>query len=221
MKDDFGETTSHPTFGYLQVARCSGAPRPLFGSSIKHQDTIEVEIGHADLRRGLSSDHHFARFPIVRVAMSNNQFAEAITGIGQGGGVPVTIRWTDKDGQLGETPFDSKVQQFNAEFQEHMTEVAKYVESVIKLAKETKAQKRLLHELDMLKQQLESNIPFVNKQFTKQMEKTVAEAKGEVDAHVTRVIMAYGLEAIKTQAPQIEEAKDIKALKEGKGEGAL
>jgi anti-anti-sigma regulatory factor len=49
----------------------------------------------------------------------------------------------------------------------------------------------------MLKQHITSDIPFVEQQFNKQVDQTVMEAKGEIDAHITHVVQATGLKAIK------------------------
>ena len=42
-----------------------------------------------------------------------------------------------------------------------------------------------------------NHLPFAIDMFGKQMEKTVLEAKAEVDAHVTDVIMKTGIEAVR------------------------
>lgn len=45
-----------------------------------------------------------------------SQFAEAITSFGQGTGIPVTIRYTEKDGKIPPCDFVSKREQFTDEF---------------------------------------------------------------------------------------------------------
>ena len=62
----------------------------LFGSSIKHKDTIRLEISHGELERGLNHDWYHANKCIVECEMSQSQFAEAITSMNMGDGVPVT-----------------------------------------------------------------------------------------------------------------------------------
>ncbi len=94
-------------------------------------------------------------------------------------------------------------------------------DEVIQLAKDTNAQKRLIKALELLKQGFKNNIPFVNEQFSKQMEHTIKEAKGEVEAFVTHLVHNYGIEAIRKQAPQLPEARvsTTKALTTEKKDG--
>lgn len=79
---DFGTQTSHPSFGTLRFTKIYGGPTSLFGSSIEHSNTVELEIFHADVTRGLHQDTYFGSKPILRAEMSYSQFAEAITSFG-------------------------------------------------------------------------------------------------------------------------------------------
>lgn len=201
---------NHPTFGVMNIGRTQGQGTPLFGSSILHNHTIRIEISHADLCRSLNNDHIFDRERIVEIEMSPTQFADAITSLNVGCGTPVTLRWIKGQPDLRrlDPPFQNKVQQFNKEFEEHINEISKDFDSVIELAKETNAQKRLLNALELLKQSFKNNIPFVNEQFSEQMEHTIKEAKGEVEAFVNHMVTNYGIEAIRKQAPQLTDMKN-------------
>jgi len=218
--DMMGDHYAHPTFGTISISRGQGTPRPMFGSSILHSETIRLIISHAELTRDLKRDRIFEHDRIVEVDMSPTQFADAITSLNVGGGTPVTIRWISKsDGENlfhTEPPYQNKVQQFNSEFETDMEGLAKRFDSVIALANQTNAQKRLIKELELLRQTVASNIPFVTKSFSEQMEKTVTEAKGEVEAFVRHTVEAYGIEAIKKQAPQLPEVTaEVKEITEG------
>lgn len=219
--DQQGDYYKHSTYGIMYIGRGSGQARPLFGSSILHSERITISISRAELLRGLNRDHIFEAEHILEVEMSPTQFADAITSLNVGGGTPVAIRLItkQKDERLGfvDPPFQSKVKQFNQEFTDKIKDLSKEFDTVINLAEQTKAQKRLIKELKMLKMFFENNIPFINKQFTKQMEHTVKEAKGEVEAFVTHTVQTYGLDAIKKQAPQLPEA-EVLELEKGKDE---
>lgn len=213
-KDDRGEYFEHPSYGILGFNRAQSTNTPLFGSSIVHNNIITMRLHTAELCRHLSRDWVFARKLITEVYMSPTQFADAITGLNVGDGIPVTIRYITGDAanERPEPPFQSKTAQFNKEFADDMHEMAKQVDDVIALAKETKAQKRLITELEMLKQHIGSNIPFINKSFTEQMEKTVTEAKGEVEAFVNHLIVSTGIESLKSQSPRLTEPNEIKMI---------
>ena len=113
---DFGTRISHPSYGTLLFNRAYGGKTPLFGSSIEHSNVITMELRHADITRELNRDDIFGGKPIVKVEMSYSQFAEAITSFGQGTGIPVTIRYTEKDGKIPPCDFVSKREQFTDEF---------------------------------------------------------------------------------------------------------
>lgn len=214
--NDRGDWYQHPSYGVISINRANimGGQTPLFGSSIEHTHIITLKISTAELCRGLSRDWISEKDMIVEVAMSATQFADAITGLNAGGDNPVTLVYVKGDkGHRAEPPFQSKVKQFNKEFEEHIGDISKAYDEVIKLAEDTHAQKRLIHALEMLKQQFKNNIPFVNEQFTEQMEHTVKEAKGEVEAFVNGMVHSFGIEAIKNQTPKLPEAETLKLEK--------
>ncbi len=222
--DSTGDHFKHPTFGAIAFARGQGTPRPLFGSSILHQNIIRLEISHAEVTRDLNRDWIHSRNPIVEVEMSTTQFADAITGLNDGSGVPVTIRYIagGETQRLSDVnpPYQNKIQQFNKEFENHIADLSKDFDEAINLAKETKAQKRLVSLIEKLRMQFKSNLPFINESFSEQMEHTIKEAKGEVEGFVTHMVQSYGIEAIRKQAPQLPEAIDstAKELPEGTGD---
>ena len=111
-----GTRTAHPSYGTLKFSRCSGSKTPLFGSSIEHRDIISVELRHADVTRRLNRDWIYGGTLIAKAEMSYAQFAEAITSMNMGTGVPVTIRYTEKDGEMPKCDFVSKREQFVNEF---------------------------------------------------------------------------------------------------------
>ena len=187
----FGTKTSHPSYGTLLFNRAYGGKTPLFGSSIEHSNVITMELRHADITRGLNRDDIFGNKPIVKVEMSYSQFAEAITSFGQGTGIPVTIRDTEKDGRISSCDFVSKREQFTGEFKEQTNKAMKkskeLINDVIELFSSkktlTKADKEnILKKLNILNSDIGSNIGFIADQFNEQMDKTVMEAKGEIES---------------------------------------
>lgn len=54
-------------------------------------------------------------------------------------------------------------------------------------------------------QEIRSNIPFYEEQFTRQMEATVTEAKGEVEAFVNAKIHSTGLKSLMEQENKMLE----------------
>lgn len=91
-KTKFGVRTTHPSYGTLLFSRRTGAKEALFGSSIQHRDTICMTLHHASIERGLNRDWIHGDKVIAEVEMSYSQFAEAITSMNIGTGVPVTVQ---------------------------------------------------------------------------------------------------------------------------------
>jgi hypothetical protein len=205
-----GDVYEHPSYGCIHISRTqSSGKQSLFGSSIKHSTLIKLEISTAELCRTLNQDWIHSRKPIIEIIMSPTQFADAITSLNQGT-IPVTIRWREGKGQIEEPPYQSKVEQFNNEFEDDIKKVGDALDNVINLAYETKAQKRLIEALKLARQQINSNMPFVNEQFSRQMANTVKEAKGEVEGFVNNLIQQHGLESLRQLAPQLESGDNTK-----------
>ena len=201
----FESQEEHPSYGMIEIGRWQGTGQFLFGSSIEHHNTISISILEGVYNRDLHHDWYFSRRPIVTVQMSQTQFAEAITNLGTG--TPCTIQYRVDKGNIPPVPFESKVKQFNDEFDKDMKGIASKCDAIIQEAEERKLPKSFMSKLKMLKQDLAANVPFMNESFTEQMEHTVKEAKGEIDAFINHKVHSLGLEALRDQLPTISETK--------------
>jgi len=80
----------HPSYGQLSFNRVtSHAGVALYGSDLKHNTIIKMELKHSVKRRGINHDWYFGNQTITEVTMSQNQFSELITSMNMGDGVPV------------------------------------------------------------------------------------------------------------------------------------
>ena len=201
----FGTKTSHPSYGTLAFSRRTGGATPLFGSSIEHRDTIAMTLYHANVTRGLHEDHVYGNKAIAEVEMSYSQFAEAITSMNMGSGVPVTIRWTEKDGKIPPCDFVSKREQFADEFKEKRKRATNESQQIIKdVAKMFEQKKNLtkadrqeiLSKLSKLSMDIGCNMDFIADQFNEQMDKTVMEAKGEIEAFMQNKVNSIASAAL-------------------------
>ena len=206
VKETKSETrTSHPSYGTLAFSRKTGGSTPLFGSSIEHRDTISMRLYHADITRALHYDSIFGNKLIAEVEMSYSQFAEAITSMNMGSGVPVTIRWTEKDGKIPPCDFVSKREQFTDEFKEKRKKATEDAQQLIKDVTELFGQKKaltksdkdaILNKLHHLNMDIGCNMDFIADQFNKQMDKTVMEAKGEIESFMQNKINSIASAAL-------------------------
>ena len=206
----FGDIYEHSSFGQLTFSSGQGPAQPLFGSSILHRNTIRIEITHAEYNRHTGTEYIFGTDIIVEAIMSHTQFADAITGLGSGQGVPITLRFVKGGEQIPPPEFVSKRKQFESEFYQTAGGIMKRLTDLEKKVGEKKLPKWVSFEIDIIKSWLKSNIPFLAEQFSEQMDKTVTEAKGEVEGYVSNLVRRIGLETIKHQAPQITEGEPKK-----------
>ncbi len=188
------EKIKHPSFANIYIGRsyCSGR-KNLFGSSIKHSDTITLKISPAFMERDLNYDRYYAENnPYIEIEMSQSQFAQAITSLNMGAGVPVTL--TRLNGEYIEPcPFIDKREQFSNEFRNDMQRVSKQLDDVTaeveKLVEEKRTfskadREKILKALRGAKHQISSNYPYMFSMFNEQMDKTVTEAKAEIESHL-------------------------------------
>ena len=202
----FENKKTHKSYGMIQFSRITSSKAiPLFGSSIKHRDTIVLRIKEAEMVRELNKDHIFDRGTIVEVEMSQSQFAEAITSLNNGSGVPATIKWTREDGRIEECDYEDKRQVFENEFKQtqveqkkYYDEFSKYLENLLddKKTLGKKDKEDIMRNLDILSGRIFSNTEFVYKQFNEQMDKTVLEAKGEIEAFMQNKINSIASAAL-------------------------
>lgn len=193
----------NPAYGMLCFNRRHGSDLSLFGSSIKHNDIISMSIKHGFVDRSDSTDSFVGRGSIIDLEMSYAQFAEAITSFGINDGVPVTIRFTEKDGVCERPSFVSKTEQFENEFAEHtnkMSETAnnarKEIAELLEKKSLTKADKQRINDLlSRTVYEIKENAPFILERFNEQMDKTIVAAKNEVEAFTQ-----YKLDAIAKSA---------------------
>lgn len=210
----FDNLEKHPCYGMLGFSRRSGGAAPLFGSSIKHRDTIYMTLKHGELGRHLNNDHYFGKGVIAEVEMSYSQFAEAIAAMNVGDGVPCTIRFTEKDGYVKDRPFVSKQEQFEQEFADHLSDIKQEASNTIDEVKEIFGKKsigkgdkeQILKKIEHLAMQISSNTEFVYRQFNEQMDKTVMEAKGEIEAFCQNKINSIA------QATLVEHREEFQKL---------
>lgn len=193
----------HESFGMLRISRVSGGRSNLFGSSIQHREKITLEIGRGEKHRHLNNNWYSMKDSIVEVEMSPTQFAEAITSLNCGSGIPVTILSVERK-MMDECPEVNQRQVFEDEFNDqvkdisgHMIKTEKEINDIVTKPKVGKSDLKRIQELvARLHMEIRSNIPYIQTQFNEAMDKTVLEAKGEVEATILHAVTAAGLDAI-------------------------
>lgn len=216
------EKEEHEAYGMLKFSRVQGGDPSLFGSSVKHSNKIVMTLCHGSVARELSNDWFFAESPVCEVEMSMTQFSEAITSMNMGSGVPVTIRYTEKDGYMKPITFTNKRTQFVEEFRADNLANSKKAIDILSEVRElferkgtikTGEKKEIIRKLNQLTTELTANSDFAIRQFDEATEKIVTAAKGEVEAFVANKMQSIALAAIaEGGAGAIGDGKSIISL---------
>ena len=200
------ERDKQPAYGMLAFRRVHGGDANLFGSSVEHDAKIQLTLKEGSVSRHLSNDWYYGERRLFQVEMSYTQFAELISAMNVGDGVPVTIRYTENSGRIPGIQTVNKRTQFLDEFKEQnkdsAVKVKELTDKLIGIFEEKrpiKAKERddILAMLKTLAYAVDDHNSFVLDQFNESMEHIVTEAKGEVEAFVQNKMHSLALAALR------------------------
>ena len=216
-----GKKEKHPSFGMLSFSRISSSGgQALHGSDLTHSTFIKMELRHGSKERGLSRDWYFAENLISEVWLTQNQFAELITSMNMGDGIPVTLVRTEKDGEIERPSFESMKELHENEFKEKADRVAEDVTELLSVVNDLLAgsgtvkkadREEIINRTHKVAQDIKANMPYMERSFREAMDKTVVDAKGSIEAFYQHRVVDAGLEALaNAPAPKLieEDKKD-------------
>jgi ElaB/YqjD/DUF883 family membrane-anchored ribosome-binding protein len=201
IPEDEMNVKNHESYGMISLTKSSSSKAlSLFGSSIKHSEVITLRINRGEIDRKLNQDWFHSKEQLIEVRMSHSQFAELITTFNRGEGTPCTLTYVGGK-RMEEPQYVSKAQQASNEFKNKMVNLTTKLKNLMENSDEILDKKTvskgdrdiLKSELRSLMQEIQSNLPFMADQFTEQMDKTVSEAKAEIEAFITNRIEDKGL----------------------------
>lgn len=212
---DKEQVEAHESYGLVGFSRVtSNPPANFFGSSVRSGHYLVLSIKRAVRRRSLHQYWYGGREELIRLRLSPNQFAELLTTLNVGDGVPCTLERIGGKG-MDESPSVDQRQQYEQEFKGDVQKVMADARTLTAEVREIFDAKPTINKTDraaiveklrMLMQHIESNMPFVQTQFNEAMDKTVAEAKGEVEAFVNHKIHSLGIQALNSEVIAALEA---------------
>ena len=224
------EPETHESYGVMQISRVSvSPPTNLFGSSIRHSNMISLKISEGKKYRDYQADRYMDGETLIEVAMSATQFADAITSLNVGCGTPVTLsyvkgdQWNEKTRRHREPCPEVNIRKLaNQELKNEMACLGERVDELTKDAKEilerkgttikSDEKKKLLQDLMFVAQEIKSNIPFAHDCFNRSVNKTVIEAKGEIDSTLQAMREKLGDKVLAGQGqieiPMLEEGEE-------------
>lgn len=212
----------HPAYGQLSFSRGTGGHSNLYGSSVRNQHTITLRIATSVKHTSPYHESYFDREPLIEVVMSHAQFAEAITSFNMGGGVPVTLKYVR--GQYmplcGEV---SKSQRANddlkeklGEFADKITAGSEKIEAILdkKGAINKGERKTISNVYKSWIGDLKHNLPFLHECMTESYEKTIANAKSEIEAFYIHGLQKLGIEQLDKKQIVVNESGRLEYKKD-------
>ena len=207
-KEDHIET--HPSFAQIAASRVSSNPGAvMYGSKLRHGRYIMITISESELHRSINSDRYHDRKQLIRVRLTETQFAEFITTLNSGGGAPCTIE-RHNGVAIPDPPFRDEIGTVRNEFAAKAKEVSKTLADAQRrlqamIAPGGKASKAELNELqneiDKAVREIGANMPYMAECFVETMEEVVTDAKATIESFAAERFQHVGIQAGEVKAP--------------------
>lgn len=207
---DDEEKDKHPSYGLIGLARCHAGGRGvrLFASRLPgHETFIKLTIREASLDFRLKEERASGAGGkvVAEVWLSSVQFAEMLTNMNVGDGVPCTIVYSEAGGQRELPPaLPGEPERIRESFRKDMEKAAVDLEAAAAEAEAAMGDKVPKKVRDLVTAAfrrgitgLKSNAPFAVEQFERSTEKVAAAAKAEVDAFIATATTKMGLAALR------------------------
>jgi hypothetical protein len=205
---DMFEYTSKPSWGMIGASQCSGSPN-LFQCDVLPHNFVRVTIKQAEKTRDLHRDWVHGRNTICEVILSPTQWAEFLTTMNCGDGVPCTIRYTQQDGVIEHEQehnhLDLLIEEGNQKVDSTMNSLRQLVKDLDALIDNKKISKSLGAELQYKVSLAISNLDgenakFFKKKIKEEVNSYTQQAKANIQAFVDHKIYSTGLQELQKQA---------------------
>lgn len=197
-----GERIKHPCFGQIKAARVQGRTT-LYDSEFSHQNSITITISTSELFRSLSRNWHFEGNELLKLEMSEAQWATFVSSVNEGSGVPCTLRRDHGKGVPGLSGPITDREKFKVEFGDQMNDAFARLEKLESLVADSKlsgkSREEIVKSLNSVRASFTSSMPFIAEQFGKHMEQTVEKAKIEINAFSTQALIDAGRASLSKQ----------------------
>ena len=210
------KTEKHPSYVKVGFSRRQGNPGRLFGSALpQHQTYITLSVTPATqvTRNGESMYFGGLSGQLIEVDLSPVQFAELLTSMNVGTGVPGTLR------RIQNVPVErppsqvrTEVEDIRAEFKTRLKEVSEKLKEGRVRAREILEKKGALTKSE--KEEIESILrttdkvlldygPYLVDRFQEATSRVVTAAKSEIDSFVTHNVIAEGIKSLMKKASEV------------------
>ena len=197
------EKIEHKSFGMIHFSRINGFEKNLFGSELPHQSYIEMTVESGEEHRELGRKWYHGKKTLMKVKLTNLQFAELITSLNTSG-KPCTISYL-----MGETikayEQEETIQEFSdRKFKEELNRVnqkliedSEFIKDKLKKQNLSKSDKdEIERKLNYIQMCLEKNIPYYHNTFEQQMNRVTTDAKLNIEGFITHKLTEIGLDSV-------------------------
>lgn len=201
----------HESMGMLSISNRQGHARKYFGSGIKHTDIITLELHEASVERNLNTDWYRPEKLIASVDITPNEFTRMLTRPNTSG-VPVTFSYKEGKRISSSDYYDiNPLEQVNEEFKKRVDATAKQVgeldkaiESILETTTLSKKKKEeILGEINRVKREIGSNLPYILKLQQEAAEKMTYDAQNAFEHTVNNRIHDLGLESLQEKKQRL------------------
>lgn len=198
----------HPSYGIVTINRNSSShKKSLYGSNMKHNHTICLRIKKSYKQRDINHDWYIPDETLMEIEMTPSQWAELMSAIDLGHGVPCTIRY-DHGESYEYPPEETQREIFQAEFEKDIKKSLESMQTAISRWHElatkktiTKAEREEISNLlASIQRTMTDSIPFIQTEFDDCITKTIEDAKMELETwqlnmlHMTQIQQICNLE---------------------------
>lgn len=208
------ETRVEPYMAMVHFSRRNGH-KHLHDVDYPRDGYIVLTITEGMVKRSTTSDFHMAanRFPVVEVAMSELQFAQLISTMNIGDGVPGTFQYRPEPGtqsvwvempeaqKTTEQKFSDDVKATAKTAVDAQTEVTKMLRQLLAGKTINKgAVQAVLEQAEIAQRELSSSLPFILERADEDIGDRAARAKVEVAAFAKNIVQGLGMDALGERA---------------------
>lgn len=211
------KTEKHPSYVMVGFSRRQGNPGRLFGSALPHHQTyITLSVTTATQVTRNGEAMYFGGMPpgqLLEVDLSPVQFAELLTSMNVGTGVPGTLRCI-QNVSVEKPPSQegTDVENIRAEFKTRLKEVSEKLKEGRVRAREILEKKSALTKSE--KEEIEAILrttdkilldygPYLVDLFQEATSRVVTAAKSEIDSFVTHNVIAEGIKSLVKKASEV------------------
>jgi hypothetical protein len=200
-----GTVFTHPSFCMVRFTRInSNAKNEFFGSDLQVSNFIELSVDSGEKRKDLSRDWYYSKDALVRIRMTESQFATLITTLNSGSGTPASLSYIKGDEiKLPRDYQKHVIDEYSDDAEKRMMNAKKSIDKIVEELKSHKGnmsksqQQTLLSLATNVQNEIIGNMKFVMSSFQEKMDTIISNAKTEVEAFTEGVISRTGIAALK------------------------